>query len=188
MNVTTTDIEGVLVVTPRIFPDNRGRFLETFQEARYADAGIPGPFVQDNMSHSLRGTLRGLHFQIQHPQSKLVYVMAGEIYDVAVDLRPGSPTYRKYFGTHLSSRDHCQLYIPEGFAHGFCVLSEEALFAYKCGDYYSPNDEGGVLWSDPEIGIQWPVKDPIISEKDAALPLLNDLSPEQLPQAIKRLQ
>lgn len=181
MNATTTTIDGVLIVTPRIFPDQRGRFLETFQAKRYAEAGIPGPFVQDNMSHSVRGTLRGLHFQIQRPQTKLVHVIQGEIFDVAVDLRPKSPTFKQYVGMRLSDRDHCQLYIPQGFAHGFCVLSDEAVFAYKCGDYYNAADEGGVRWSDPDIGIRWPVENPIISEKDAALPLLRELTPEQLP-------
>lgn len=184
MNIKTTDIDGVLIVTPRIFPDPRGCFLETFQAARYAEAGIPGPFVQDNMSHSVRGTLRGLHFQIQRPQTKLVHVIQGEIFDVAVDLRPGSPTFKKHVGIRLSGRDHCQLYIPQGFAHGFCVLSDQAVFAYKCGDYYDPADEGGLLWSDPDIGIRWPIAEPIVSEKDAALPLLKDLAPEQLPGAV----
>ncbi|MFH1984883.1 MAG: dTDP-4-dehydrorhamnose 3,5-epimerase [Pseudomonadota bacterium] len=181
MKITPTDINGLLVVTPRIFPDKRGRFLETFQAERYADAGIAGPFVQDNMSRSVRGTLRGLHFQIRRPQAKLVHVIQGKIFDVAVDLRPGSPTFKKYVGVTLSGEDHCQLFIPEGFAHGFCVLSDEAIFAYKCTDYYAPADEGGVLWSDPDIGIAWPLADPIVSEKDAALPRLKDLSPELLP-------
>ena len=181
MKITNTDIDGVLVIAPRIFPDKRGRFLETFQAERYTAAGITGPFVQDNMSRSVRGTLRGLHFQIRRPQAKLVHVIQGEIFDVAVDLRPGSPTFKQYVGARLSGEDHLQLFIPEGFAHGFCVLSDEALFAYKCTDYYAPADEGGVLWSDPDIGIDWPLADPIVSEKDAALPRLRDLRSEQLP-------
>jgi dTDP-4-dehydrorhamnose 3,5-epimerase len=133
------------------------------------------------MSHSVRGTLRGLHFQIRRPQAKLVHVIRGEIYDVAVDLRPASPTFRQHVGMRLSGDDHRQLFIPVGFAHGFCVLSAEAVFVYKCSDYYDPADEGGVHWADPDIGIDWPIDAPIVSEKDAALPRLKDLRPEQLP-------
>lgn len=181
MKVTPTEIPDVLIVTPNIFPDNRGRFLETFQAERYAAHGMAGPFVQDNMSHSVRGTLRGLHFQITRPQAKLVHVIHGEIFDVAVDLRPASPTYKMYAGVTLTGEDHRQLYIPEGFAHGFCVLSEKAVFVYKCTDYYAPRDEGGVHWADPEIGIDWPVDAPIVSDKDAALPRLSELSVGRLP-------
>jgi dTDP-4-dehydrorhamnose 3,5-epimerase len=176
-----TDIEGLRVIEPDIFPDERGFFTETFQAQRYAAAGINCAFVQDNMSYSTRGTLRGLHFQINRPQAKLVHVISGEIFDVAVDLRPGSPTYGKWAGVDLSGTNHRQLFIPEGFAHGFYVLSDTAYFAYKCSDFYAPDDEGGVLWSDPDIGIRWPAGEPIISTRDLDLPRLNALGPDRLP-------
>jgi dTDP-4-dehydrorhamnose 3,5-epimerase len=176
-----TDIEGLIVVEPNVYPDKRGFFTETFQAQRYAEAGINCAFVQDNMSYSTRGTLRGLHFQINRPQAKLVHVISGEIFDVAVDLRPGSPTYGKWAGVDLSGTNHRQLFIPEGFAHGFYVLSDTAYFAYKCSDFYTPDDEGGVLWSDPDIGIRWPAGEPIISTRDLDLPRLNALRPDRLP-------
>lgn len=181
MRTIDTDIEGLLIVEPDIFPDRRGFFTETFQTQRYAEAGIRCTFVQDNLSYSAKGTLRGLHFQIHKPQAKLVYVIAGEIFDVAVDLRPGSSTYGKWAGVVLSGANHRQLFIPEGFAHGFFVLSDRAYFAYKCSDFYAPDDEGGVLWTDPDVGIDWPADDPLVSSRDLALPLLMALGPEQLP-------
>ena len=182
MDVISTDIPDVKIIAPRIFPDKRGHFLETFQRRRYHAAGISRAFVQDNLSVSVRGTLRGLHFQVQRPQAKLIHVIAGEIFDVAVDLRPDSPTFRKWVGATLTGEDHRQMFIPEGFAHGFCVLSHNAYFSYKCTDYYTPEDEGGIHWSDPDIGILWPIDSPLVSEKDDCLPVLSRLSPAQLPR------
>ncbi|QTA85753.1 dTDP-4-dehydrorhamnose 3,5-epimerase [Desulfonema magnum] len=180
MNIITTSIEGILVIEPKVFKDNRGFFMETYQQHRYSEFGINHTFVQDNLSFSARGTLRGLHFQVTRPQAKLVQAITGEIFDVAVDIRPGSPTFGKWTGIHLSEQNKRQLFIPEGFAHGFCVLSEIAHFLYKCSDVYQPDDEGGILWSDPDIGIDWPVKNPVISDKDRKYPHLSDLLPEQL--------
>ena len=181
MNIITTSLEGVLIIEPRVFKDNRGFFLETYNQNKYQKSGIKRLFVQDNLSYSVRGTLRGLHFQIKHPQAKLVQVINGEIFDVAVDIRKGSSTFGKWTGIVLSDQNKRQLFIPEGFAHGFCVLSETAHFSYKCSDFYAPDDEGGIIWSDPDIGIEWPVKDPIISEKDKNYPRLCELLPEQFP-------
>ena len=182
MKTVDTEIAGLRIIEPDVYPDKRGFFTETFQAQRYAEAGMRYEFVQDNLSFSTRGTLRGLHFQINRAQAKLVYVITGEIFDVAVDLRPASPTYRQWVGITLSQENRRQLFIPEGFAHGFCVVSETAYFAYKCSDYYAPEDEGGVLWSDPEIGIRWPVDNPIISPRDLGLPTLGALTPDKLPQ------
>jgi len=176
-----TEIEGLIIVEPDVYPDKRGFFTETFQAQRYAEAGIRCAFVQDNLSYSTKGTLRGLHFQVTRPQAKLVHVISGEIFDVAVDLRPGSPTYGKWAGVNLSGTNHRQLFIPEGFAHGFYVLSDTAYFAYKCSDFYAPDDEGGVLWSDPDIGIRWPAGEPIVSARDLDLPRLYALGPDKLP-------
>ena len=181
MNIITTPIEGVLIIEPKIFKDKRGFFMETYNRNRYNVSGINATFVQDNLSYSLKNTLRGLHFQIKHPQAKLIQVISGEIFDVAVDLRPGFATFGKWIGIHLSSENRRQVFIPEGFAHGFCVLSEFALFHYKCSDFYASDDEGGIIWSDPDIGIEWPVKNPIISEKDKQYQKLSDLTAEQLP-------
>ena len=181
MKTDGTGIDGLIVIEPSVFPDKRGFFTETFQARRYAEAGIHCPFVQDNLSYSTRGTLRGLHFQISRPQAKLVYVISGEIFDVAVDLRRGSPTFGQWAGIELSGTNHRQLFIPEGFAHGFCVLSDTAYFAYKCSDFYAPDDEGGVLWSDPDIGIRWPAGRRIVSPRDQNLPNLKDLGPDRLP-------
>jgi len=181
MNIITTSIEGVLIIEPKVFMDNRGFFMETYNRNRYINAGINTLFVQDNLSYSVRGTVRGLHYQIRRPQAKLIQVVTGEIFDVAVDIRPGSPTFGKWTGVHLSDRNRSQLFIPEGFAHGFCVLSETAHFLYKCSDFFAPDDEGGIIWSDPDIGIDWPVEDPIISKKDKQLQRLAELDPNQLP-------
>ena len=181
MNIITTSIEGVLVIEPIVFMDNRGFFMETYNRNRYINAGINTLFVQDNLSYSVRGTVRGLHYQIRRPQAKLIQVITGEIFDVAVDIRPGSPTFGKWTGVHLSDRNRSQLFIPEGFAHGFCVLSETAHFLYKCSHFFAPDDEGGIIWSDPHIGIDWPVEDPIVSEKDKQLQCLAELNPNQLP-------
>jgi dTDP-4-dehydrorhamnose 3,5-epimerase len=167
MNVIRTTIPDVLVVEPSVFRDARGFFKETFQRDRYAEAGIRGDFVQDNISRSRRGTLRGLHFQIQHPQAKLVQALSGRIFDVAVDLRRNSPTFGHWVGRELNDENHHQMYIPPGFAHGFCVLSETADLFYKCTDFYYPEHERTLLWNDPAVGIRWPLEaDPVLSDKD----------------------
>lgn len=181
MKVLTTSLKGVLIVEPKVFGDRRGFFTETYHLKRYRSCGIECSFVQDNLSFSVKDTLRGLHFQIRHAQAKLVQVLCGEVFDVVVDLRRGSSTFGRWEGVHLSEENKRQLFVPEGFAHGFCVLSRTALFSYKCSDFYAPEDEGGLLWSDPAIGIVWPVSAPIISEKDQQYKLLADLSPDQLP-------
>ncbi len=181
MKIITTSIKGILIIEPLIFEDKRGYFMETYNQNRYNEFGIDKTFVQDNLSYSLKNTLRGLHFQIKHPQAKLIQVVSGEIFDVAVDLRPGSASFGKWTGIYLSDENKRQVFIPEGFAHGFCVLSEFALFCYKCSDFYAPDHEGGILWSDPDIGIEWPVETPIISDKDIQYQKLSDLTSEQLP-------
>jgi dTDP-4-dehydrorhamnose 3,5-epimerase len=181
MKIISTSIEGLLIIEPNIFMDKRGFFMETYNQNRYIEAGINTTFVQDNLSYSLKNTLRGLHFQIKHSQAKLIQVISGEIFDVAVDLRSGSATFGKWTGIHLSDKNRQQMFIPEGFAHGFCVLSDFALFCYKCSDFYVPDDEGGIIWSDPDIGIEWPVGNPIISEKDKQYHKLSGLAAEQLP-------
>lgn len=167
MDVHETDLPGVLVIEPRVFDDGRGFFKETYKKERYAKAGIAAEFVQDNYSRSVGGTLRGLHFQIEHAQSKLVQCLRGEIFDVAVDVCRDSPNFGRWTGAILSESNHRQLYVPAGFAHGFCVLSEIAEMSYKCDDYYSPEHERTLLWSDSELGIDWPLDgDPILSQKD----------------------
>ena len=183
MRVSETSLPGVLLIEPKVFGDARGFFLETWNRERYLSAGFPDvAFVQDNFSHSRQGTLRGLHFQRQHPQGKLVHVVRGAIFDVVVDIRTGSGTFGKWHGVELNAENHRQLWVPPGFAHGFCVLSEEADFCYKCTDFYHPEDEGGILWSDPDIGIAWPVSDPVLSEKDRRYPQLAELLPQDLPR------
>lgn len=169
ITVTPCDIEGLYVIEPTVFKDERGYFLETYNQNDMKEAGLDMVFVQDNQSMSTRGVLRGLHFQKQFPQGKLVRVVRGKVFDVAVDLRSDSKTYGKWFGVELSAENMKQFYIPEGFAHGFLVLSDEAEFCYKCTDFYHPGDEGGLAWNDPEIGVEWPLEegvDLIISEKD----------------------
>ena len=166
MDVSSTFIEGLLVIRPNIFPDDRGLFFESFHESRYREIGIDYPFVQDNFSHSKKGVLRGMHFQKAQPQGKLVSVVNGEVFDVAVDLRPESTTFGKYYSIHLTSSERNQLWMPPGFAHGFCVLSDEVDLIYKCTDFYSPSDEVGLMWNDPALNIDWPISNPIISEKD----------------------
>ena len=166
----------VLLVEPRVFEDRRGFFVETHREDRYAQEGIRARFVQDNLSYSRKRVLRGLHYQLGRPQGKLVWVAKGEVFDVVVDMRRGSATFGRWFGTKLSADSARQLYIPEGFAHGFCVTSEEAVLCYKCTDYYSSAHERGVRWDDPDLGIEWPVSEPIVSPKDAGFPFLRDLS------------
>ena len=177
MNVIKTKLQGCVVIEPEVFGDDRGFFLETFQAERYADlAGITSPFVQDNHSRSARGVLRGLHFQKNKPQGKLIRVVKGEVYDVAVDIRQGSPTFGQWEGIILSEENKTQLWVPPGFAHGFVVLSDTADFEYKCTDYYDPSDEGSILWNDPELNILWPIDNPKVSEKDANAKKLADLS------------
>ena len=169
IKVTDCEIEGLYIIEPAVFPDERGYFMETYNQRDFEEAGLKMNFVQDNQSMSVKGVLRGLHFQKQYPQGKLVRVVRGKVFDVAVDLRKDSKTYGRWFGVELSAENKKQFYIPEGFAHGFLVLSEEAEFCYKCTDFYHPGDEGGIKWDDPEIGIKWPLQDGtnlIISEKD----------------------
>lgn len=166
---TKTGIEGLVVVEPKVFGDNRGYFMETYNYNDFKAAGLDMVFVQDNQSKSKKGVLRGLHFQKKNPQGKLVRVVSGEVYDVAVDLRKGSDTYGKWYGVLLSAENKKQFYVPEGFAHGFVVMSETAEFVYKCTRFYDPGDEGGLMWNDPEIGIDWPVPENaelLLSEKD----------------------
>ena len=169
IKVTPCDIKGLYVIEPTVFKDERGYFMETYNQNDFHEAGLDMVFVQDNQSMSVKGVLRGLHYQKQYPQGKLVRAVRGTVFDVAVDLRTGSETYGKWFGVVLSAENKKQFYIPEGFAHGFLVLSDEEEFAYKCTDFYHPGDEGGMAWNDPEIGVEWPIEEGmelIISEKD----------------------
>jgi dTDP-4-dehydrorhamnose 3,5-epimerase len=180
MNVTRCDIPGLLVIEPRVFGDARGFFLETWNEQRYRAAGLDLRFVQDNLSSSRRGTIRGLHFQNPRAQGKLVWAIQGEVFDVAVDLRRGSPTFGRWHGLTLSEQNRLQFYIPPGFAHGFAVLSDTAVFGYKCTDFYSPKDEVTLQWDDPDVGVAWPFRDPVLSEKDKHGIRLRDLPPDRL--------
>lgn len=182
MKVQETHLPGVLHIEPKVFGDSRGFFLETYHKERYMAAGFPDvDFVQDNHSRSAKGVLRGLHFQLNHPQGKLVQVATGSVFDVVVDIRVGSPTFGQWYGCVLSEENHHQLWVPPKFAHGFCVLSDTADFVYKCTDYYRPEDEGGVLWSDPEIGISWPVDAPRLSDKDRMYSCLSAIDASLLP-------
>jgi dTDP-4-dehydrorhamnose 3,5-epimerase len=181
MRATPTELPGVVIIEPQVFGDQRGFFLETWSQMRYAEAGLPSAFVQDNVSLSARGVLRGLHFQNPKTQGKLVTVLQGEVYDVAVDIRLGSPHFGRWAGVLLSGENHRQLYIPPGFAHGFCVTSETALFMYKCTDFYSPEAERGVMWNDPDLGIRWPVERPTLSAKDSHYQKLRDIDRSILP-------
>ena len=180
MKVTTCEISGLLILEPKVFTDSRGFFLETFNQTRYREVGLSADFVQDNLSFSGRGTLRGLHFQNPNSQGKLVQVLQGEVFDVAVDIRRSSPTFGRWHALVLSGEKKRQFYIPYGFAHGFVVLSEAALFHYKCTKFYSPKEELSIRWDDPDIGIEWPVKAPVVSEKDAKGLRLRDIPPERL--------
>lgn len=168
LEVIKEPLPGLLVIKPRVFKDERGFFLETWQKERYQEIGIREDFVQDNWSRSTKGVLRGLHFQKEHPQGKLVSVRSGKVFDVAVDIRKDSPTFGQWFGEELSEDNHLQMYVPSGFAHGFCVLSETANFVYKCTEYYYPNDEGGILFNDETLAIDWPINEGSIvtSDKD----------------------
>ena len=176
MKISHSKLKGCAIIEPRVFGDDRGFFLETFQAARYKqEAGIDLPFVQDNHSRSARGVLRGLHFQKTKPQGKLVRVVRGEVYDVAVDIRKGSATFGEWEGVILSEENKKQFWVPPGFAHGFVVLSDTADFEYKCTDYYDPSDEGSILWSDPDLDIPWPIANPVLSTKDESATRLVDL-------------
>ena len=183
MKITETKLPGAIVLEPKVFGDERGFFMETWNEARYKEAGLPARFVQDNLSLSTKGVLRGLHFQNPDQQGKLVQVLDGEVFDVAVDIRAGSPTFGGWEGVILSSENKRQFYVPEGFAHGFLVTGDHALFSYKCTAKYNPSAEGFVLWNDPEIGIEWPVEvPPILSEKDRAARSLAEIPTKELPR------
>ena len=180
MNFIRTELKGVIIIEPDVHRDPRGFFLESYNLKKYREGGIPEVFVQDNHSRSLRGTLRGLHAQRQRPQGKLVRVIEGEVYDVVVDIRRGSPTFRRWIGIVLSAESFRQVYVPPGFLHGFCVQSETAQFEYKVTDFYDPSDELGVIWNDPDLAISWPIANPILSRKDMALPRLSEVM-EKLP-------
>lgn len=181
MKVIETNLPGVLIIEPRIFGDARGFFQETWRQEKYEDIGIRESFVQDNLSFSTRGVLRGLHYQKPNAQGKLVSVVQGEVFDVAVDIRIGSPNFGQWTGVILSGDNHRQLWVPPGFAHGFCVLSDTTYFTYKCTDVYTPSAEGGIMWNDPDIDIQWPLQDVILSDKDQVYARLKDVPIECLP-------
>ncbi len=180
MKFLETPLPGVVVVEPTVFEDARGFFMETYHRDKFAEHGIDAEWVQDNHSASQQGALRGLHYQIESPQAKLVRVIAGEIYDVAVDVRRGSPTFGNWYGQVLSAENRLQMYVPVGFAHGFCVTSRHAEVIYKCTDLYNPKGERSVRWDDPQINISWPLDKPLLSDKDAAAPCLADMDPADL--------
>ena len=182
MNVTETELSGVVILEPRVFEDQRGFFMETFHREKYAQAGLTTAFVQDNFSFSQKNTLRGLHYQLPHGQAKLVQVFQGTVFDVVVDIRVGSPTFGKWTGVELSEANRRQIFIPAGFAHGFVVLSDTAIFVYKCSDFYFPDCEAGILFSDPGLAIDWPGDNYLLSPKDREYPALQDISPENLPR------
>ena len=181
MKLTETELKGVLIIEPSVYEDARGFFLETYHQNRYREFGILPDFVQDNISFSKKRTLRGLHYQHPQDQAKLVQVAKGTVFDVVVDIRLGSPTFGKWSGTYLSGEESRQIFIPEGFAHGFCVISDYAVFMYKCSDFYARECERGILWSDPDLNIKWPVENALLSEKDMKLPRLKDLANDMLP-------
>lgn len=181
MKVTATENPEVVLIEPDVFRDPRGFFMETFHAGKFRSQGLPETFVQDNHSRSTRGVLRGLHYQLKHPQGKLVRVVAGEVLDVAVDIRKGSPYFGTWVGVLLSEDNQRQMYIPPGFAHGYCVLSEQADVLYKCTDFYAPGDEYGIAWDDPDIGIEWPKLDYVLSDRDRRHPRLKD-SADHLPR------
>lgn len=177
MRTIETRLPGVLIIEPKIFGDDRGFFLESFHQQRYSEYGVDQPFVQDNMSRSYKGVLRGLHTQVKHPQGKLITVTQGQVFDVVVDINPNSAYFAQHCSVLLSGESQRQLWIPPGYAHGFYVLSESADFHYRCTDYYHPEDEAGVIWNDPDLAIEWPLQgEPLLSEKDLRLPFLKDLT------------
>ena len=181
MKFQPSEIPDIIIIEPDVHRDARGFFLESYNERKYREAGVPATFVQDNHSRSMRRTLRGLHAQRRRPQGKLVRAIEGEIFDVAVDVRRGSPTFGRWVGVRLSAENFKQIYVPPGFAHGFCVLSELAQVEYKVTDFYDPTDELGLLWNDPEVGIQWPVPEPLLSPKDSSAARLREIM-DQLPR------
>lgn len=184
MRVLNTGLDGVVIIEPQVHGDDRGFFLESWKVSSYSKHGLPGSFAQTNISRSEKGVLRGLHFQHTQPQGKLVSVLEGRIFDVAVDVRPGSASFGQWAGVELGSESHRQLYVPEGFAHGFIVLSDSALFHYYCTTEYAPQYEVAIAWNDPDIGVKWPCEPKFLSAKDRAAPRLCDLSPERLPQGV----
>lgn len=186
MKLIETNLPGVVVVVPDVMKDERGFFLESYNANKYEKLGITTRFVQDNHSRSVKGTLRGLHFQNPKGQGKLVRVIQGEVFDVAVDVRAGSPTFKKWFGTILNDQNMHQMYIPAGFAHGFVVLSDTAEFEYKCTEFYAPECEMGIAWNDPDIAIDWPVKTPLLSAKDKSYPPLSQIPAGKLPLYVKK--
>ena len=185
MQIIATDIEDVQIIEPQVFKDDRGYFLETYHLSRFKSAGLPDVFVQDNLSLSVKNTLHFLRHNIFYLSTGVYKVISGEIFDVAVDIRSASPTLGRWVSVHLTEHNKRQVFIPEGFAHGFCVLSDSAHVAYKCSDFYDRDDEGGILWSDPAIGIDWPTTHPIVSAKDDRLPVLSDIPPEKLYNSVK---
>jgi dTDP-4-dehydrorhamnose 3,5-epimerase len=194
MQFSELSISGAILIEPDVHRDPRGFFVETFHAAKYAAGGIPSTFVQDNHSASVANTLRGLHMQVRRPQGKLVRVIQGEVWDVAVDVRAGSPTYGQWVGELLSADNFRQLYIPPGCAHGFCVLSDTAQVTYKCTELYDPRDEVGIAWNDPDLGISWPVTEPLLSERDKRHPSLQDVMagflrqmPAEVPRSAERV-
>jgi dTDP-4-dehydrorhamnose 3,5-epimerase len=182
MKVIETKLPGVLIVEPKVFGDARGFFQETWLKSRYESMGIKEEFVQDNLSYSTRGVLRGVHYQYHHAQGKLVSVAKGGVFDVAVDIRVDSPTFGQWVGALLTGQNHRQLWVPPGFAHGFCVVSDIVYFTYKCTDLYTPEAEGGIIWNDPDIGIRWPMQDVELSDKDKVYPRLRDIPAIRLPK------
>jgi dTDP-4-dehydrorhamnose 3,5-epimerase len=181
VRIIETDLPGCIVIEPAVHGDARGFFYESFNARRFADAGLDLAFVQTNVSRSARGVLRGLHYQWPNPQGKLVSVLEGEVYDVAVDIRRGSPTFGQSVGVMLTAENHRHFWVPEGFAHGFCVLSGFATFTYQCTALYDPKVDAGIRWNDAALGIDWPVSDPLLSDKDRITPFLHDVAPERLP-------
>lgn len=181
MKVIQTPLPGALIIEPQVFGDSRGFFYESYNEAKYREAGIDRRFVQSNVSRSAQGVLRGLHYQWPHPQGKLVSVLEGEVYDVAVDIRQGSPAFGQSFGVMLTADNHRHFWIPEGFAHGFCVVSEYATFSYQCTALYDPKADAGIRWDDADLGIDWPLSAPLLSDKDSRATLLKDVTPDRLP-------
>ena len=176
MNITETKLSGVLIIEPKVFGDARGFFKETYQAERYRETRIEYTFVQDNYSRSQKGVLRGLHYQITKPQGKLVSCPKGAVFDVAIDVDPISATFGQYVGIELTEDNNRQFWVPPGYAHGFCVLTDTADFQYKCTDYYDPSDEGGLIWNDPDVAIDWPIDQPLLSDKDSKLPTLKELA------------
>jgi dTDP-4-dehydrorhamnose 3,5-epimerase len=181
MNVIETTLPGVVIIEPKVFGDTRGFFYESFHNERYKECGLTLPFVQDNISQSSKNVLRGLHYQLEKPQGKLIWVMQGKVLDIAVDIRHGSPTFGQFVSVVLDAEKPQQIYIPPGFAHGFCVLSATAIFYYKCTDYYHPISEKGVIWNDADLKLPWPIDNPLLSSKDSLYPTLNNIPQEDLP-------